>query len=243
MTVSLRTATAALALGFALTVGPVPAKADDAPLVVLKATGVALKPGEKLAFASPLKLDEGQSVTLVTADGKLISLKGPFDGSPQKAADGKNGSMTDVLAPLVSRAKIETSTPGVVRAGAAAGPESDPWLLDTSKPGDVCIHQAVDYDVWRPKTNQAEAVTFQPMTASMKVTEVAFPVGSARAPLPDTLRSADGAQYKVVRPEGSTTITLHMIPDGVPLDRVTVAWLLEQHCDNQALALLKTLKN
>ena len=112
MNILCRPAAAALcALAVALVAQNAPAWADEPSLVVLKATGVALKPGDKIPGAQQLKLTDGQSASLIGPDGKIIQIKGPYSGPAAKVTEVKTASVTDMLQPLFAQAKIETAMP------------------------------------------------------------------------------------------------------------------------------------
>jgi hypothetical protein len=228
----------ALAVAFAV---PGAAQADDEPsLVVLKVSGVALKPGDKILGTQQLTLADGQSVSLIGPDGKMIQLKGPYDGPAAKAAEMKTASVTDMLQPLFSKGKTETAMPGVIRGATEAGPDASPWVLDVSKSGDFCVHQAVGYDLWRADNGRAETVTIQPADHPGTPVLVQFDAHKSRAALPDAMTFVDGEKYKLTGGGKTTVITAHTIPETVPLDRTAAAWFMTDHCELQAQALLKT---
>jgi hypothetical protein len=226
----------ALAIAFATS-----ARAEEPSLVVLKVAGVAMKPGDKIPGSQQLKLADGQSVSLIGPDGRMILLKGPYEGPAAKLAEVKTASVTDMLAPLVAAAKVETATPGVIRSATEAGPESSPWVLDSSKGGDFCVHQAVDYDLWRADNGAAETVTIQPASGPGAPVLIHFDARKSRAALPDSLTFVDGAKYKLTGAGKTVEITAHTVPETVPLDRTAAAWFMSDHCEIQAKALLKTL--
>jgi len=233
-------AVALSALAIAFVAFGAPARADEPSLVVLKVAGVALKPGDKIPGSQKLTLAAGQNVSLIGPDGKMIVIQGPYDGPAAKVADVKSASVTDMLGPLVASAKVETATPGVIRAATEAGPESTPWVLDSGKSGDFCVHQAVDYDLWRDNNEAAGTVTIQPENGGAPV-QVQFDAHKSRAPLPDSLNFVDGVKYKLTGEGKTTEITAHTVPETVPLDRTAAAWFVSDHCEVQAKALLKTL--
>jgi hypothetical protein len=232
-------AAAFCALAMAFAAAGAPARADEPSLVVLKGTGVAMKPGDKIPDSQQLNLADGQNVSLIGPDGKMILLKGPYEGPAAEVADLETASVTDMLGPLVASAQVETAPPGAIRSPAEAGPESTPWVLDSSRGGDFCVHQAVDYDLWRPDDGAAETVTIQP--ASGPPVLIQFAAHKSRAVLPDSLAFVDGAKYRLSGAGKTTEITAHTVPESVPLDRTAAAWFMSDHCEIQAKALLKTL--
>jgi hypothetical protein len=228
----------ALAIAVAM---PGAAMADDEPsLVVLKVVGLPMKPGDKILGTQQLKLADGQSVSLIGPDGKMIQLKGPYDGPAAKVADVQTASVTDMLQPLFTRGKTETAMPGVIRDATSGGPDTTPWVLDVSKSGDFCVHQAVGYDLWRADAGPAETVTIQPADHPGTPVLVQFDAHKSRAALPDSMNFVDGEKYKLTGGGKTTVITAHTIPETVPLDRTSAAWFMTDHCELQAQALLKT---
>jgi hypothetical protein len=156
-------------------------------------------------------------------------------------AEVKTASISDMLQPLLTKAKLETATPGVIRGATEAGPDSTPWVLDVSKGGDFCVHQAVVYDLWRPDSSAASTVTIQPPSGAGAPVTVQFEAHRARATLPETFNFSDGGRYKVTMNGKMAEITVHTVPETVPLDRAAAAWFMSDHCEIQATALLKTL--
>ncbi|MDC6678924.1 hypothetical protein OEZ78_26020, partial [Leclercia adecarboxylata] len=113
-----------------------------------------------------------------------------------------------MLLPLVQQAGSETATPGVIRDGAAAGPNFDAWVIYTSKSGDVCVHLGTDYDLWPADTTKAAALTLEPIHGGSPF-QVNFDKNVSRVGVPESLTFQDGAQYKIVSPSGTATITVH----------------------------------
>ncbi|HTH98352.1 MAG TPA: hypothetical protein VL574_13115 [Stellaceae bacterium] len=232
------------------------ALADDPSLIVVSATNAKFQPGDKVPATQSLTLAAGQSVTLIAADGSVTTLNGPFTGAPTAAATAKTASVTDMLSPLLKKAATEQATPGVIRGtgdqataaalasgNVATGPDTDPWVIDSSHGGDVCIHQAVEYDMWRPNASQPATLTLAPVGGKAdQATSLQFKGGTSRVGVPDSVIFKDGGQYKITGPNGSETITVHTIPETVPAtNKITAAWFLQKHCQVQAEALAKWL--
>ncbi|HEV2676328.1 MAG TPA: hypothetical protein VGV37_17515 [Aliidongia sp.] len=228
------------ALAVSLVALGAPARADEPSLVVLKVAGVALKPGDKVPGTQILKLTDGQSVSLIGSDGKMILLKGPYDGPAARVAEVKTASVTDMLQPLFSKAKVETAMPGVIRTATEAGPDSTPWVLDVSKGGDFCVYQTIGYDLWRADNGAAETVTIQSLDHPATPVLIQFDAHKSRAALPDSLSFADGEKYKLSGAGRTTEITAHVVPETVPQDRTAAAWFMTDNCESQARALLKS---
>ncbi len=220
-----------------------PSRADEPVLVVMDGSNVAFHAGDQIPANQQLKLDSGQSLSLIAADGRVITLKGPYAGLPAPQAATQASNIGQMLLPLVQQAGSETATPGVIRGGDAAGPNFDAWVIDTSKSGDVCVHLGTDYDLWRADSTNAAALTLQPINGGAPI-QVNFDKNVSRVGVPESVTFQDGAQYKIISPSGTTTITVHTVPEGIqPKSKVTAAWFLQKNCKVQGTALLKSLQN
>ena len=71
------------ALAFAALILGTATAAMAAELVVVEVRGgVGLKQGDTVDDAKPIKLEDGQMVTLVADDGSILTLRGPYDQAP-----------------------------------------------------------------------------------------------------------------------------------------------------------------
>ena len=59
-----------------------------AQFVVMDARGVAFKPGDKIAAGTNVALKEGERLSVIGADGKSITLRGPYTGQLAAASGG-----------------------------------------------------------------------------------------------------------------------------------------------------------
>src|SRR5262249_48241921 len=60
-----------------------------AELVVVEVRGgVGLKQGDVVDDARPIKLEDGQMLTLVAEDGTILNLRGPYDQKPGGGSGG-----------------------------------------------------------------------------------------------------------------------------------------------------------
>lgn len=220
-----------------------PSRADEPVLVVMDASNVAFHAGDQIPANQQLKLDSGQSLSLIAADGRVITLKGPYAGPPAPQAATQASNIGQMLLPLVQQAGSETATPGVIRGGDSASPNFDAWVIDTSKSGDVCVHLGTDYVLWRADSSSAAALTLTPASGGAPV-QINFDKNVSEVGVPDSITFQDGVKYTISSPTGTTTITIHTIPEGIqPKSKVTAAWFLQKNCKVQGTALLKSLQN
>ena len=78
-----------------------PSRADEPVLVVMDASNVSFHAGDQIPASQQLKLDNGQSLSLIAADGRVITLKGPYAGLPAPQAQTQASNIGQMLLPLV----------------------------------------------------------------------------------------------------------------------------------------------
>jgi hypothetical protein len=218
--------------------------APSSDLIVVSTTNTSFHEGDSLPISKQVTLAAGQSLTLASQDGTITTLNGPFNGMPNKPGEAKTASVADVFTPLLRQVQTEAAVPGAVRNGeATAGPQLDPWVIDSSNSGTVCIHQAVEYDMWRPNGTQPASFTLAPVGGGDGVT-LKFDAKVTRVGMPDTFTFKDNAQYTITGPDGTKTITVRTIPESVPTStKVTAIFFKHDNCQQQAEAMVRWLTN
>ena len=134
--------------------------AQAANLIVVEARGIALKPGTPLDAAKPLNLKAGQHVTLISEQGATLSIDGPYNQPP--SAGGSGRSLGTTLAALGTEHSARTGEAGVTRGG-APNKLPEPWLVDVTRSGNVCIKENTQPVFWRPDAKSSVALTVMPV--------------------------------------------------------------------------------
>lgn len=223
-------------LGLIVLLPAAPARADD--LVVVEARGIGLHPGQTINSQQPLVLKEGQHVSLITSSGSTLSLDGPYNKAP--AADQNSGTkVSTVLAALVTQNQVRTGEVGATRGAAPVAKLPNPWLLDVSRTGNVCLldgHKAV---FWRPETKQAIGLTIMPADRSWK-SQALWPAGADRLAATTDAPVHGGATYLVSLNTSQVAVTVNNVPTVLNNNQMRAAWMAEKGCEAQAEALLRT---
>jgi hypothetical protein len=212
------------------------AAASAADLVVLEARGVNLRPGQTVDSTKPLSLKQGQHITLITPAGATLKLDGPYDKAP--GSDQARGvSVTNALSQLVAQRQARVGEVGTTR-GAAAATLPDPWVLDASRAGTVCLRDGSAAVLWRPETAKEAVLTVAPADRSWK-TEAHWPAGSDRITVPPPAIIKGGATYLVSLNGVQSAMKVEGMPANLPNDSMRAAWLADKECEAQARALLR----
>lgn len=222
----------------AIVLAPAVAAAED--MVVVNARGIGLRVGEKIDLTKPLVLAEGQHVTLIALNGVTIKLDGPYDQPPTAASSG--GTLTAALGAFVTQSGPRTGEAGVTRAGTTVANLPDPWVLDVSRSGTVCLitgHQAV---FWRPAAPKTGVLSIMPADRSWKA-EATWPAGSDRLTVSHDIAIHPDLVFFVSFDGGDeNALTVSFVPADLNNDPMRVAWLADQGCEAQAEALQRTVK-
>jgi len=215
------------------------AAASAADLVVLEARGVNLRPGQTVDSAKPLTLKQGQHVTLISPAGITLKLDGPYDKAP--AGDqAKGANVASALSLLVTQRQARVGEVGTTR-GTAAAVLPDPWVLDASRAGTVCLRDGSAAVLWRPEAAKEAVLTLAPADRSWK-TEAKWPAGSDRITVPPPAIIKGGATYLVSLNGVQSAMKVEGMPANLANDAMRAAWLADKECEAQARALLRAGK-
>jgi hypothetical protein len=218
-------------LASAALLAPAPAFAED--LVVVESVGAAFTPGQTVDGAKPLQLEIGQQVTLIGANGDTIKLSGPYDRAPvaaTAAGDGERGLVTSIRTLVASR-EAATSTLGVVRGASGAHP-TVPWVIDTTRPGDVCLRSGDTPVLWRGGSAGESRLEISPPDRGWRAAAT-WPVGSAELAI-SRLPISEGSTYTLELDGSAVVVTFHIVPPSVTTDAMRAAWMAYRGCDAQA---------
>ena len=213
-----------------------------AEVLVVDAKGVDLVPGQKIDGSKPLVLAVGQRVTLITADGQTIKLKGPSDAPPAPQVEENKGDVVDSLKGLIKSREANTSTAGVIRKGNAAINQPSPWLIEIEDSGDRCLFEGERTVFWRvtiPSTQSEMQIT--PIDHSWSAS-TQWPAGSDKLALPPSIRINNDQAYVVTIDGSSANLTMHILPKTVETSAAKAAWMIEKGCEAQARSLIDSMR-
>ena len=205
-------------------------------LVVIDSQGIRLDPGTTVDGAKPLSLRDGQTVTLLTATGRIIDLEGPSEAAPEAGAKGGGGDVKTAMAALITERQVRTSEVGVVR-GAGEVKLPDPWVVDVSHPGTSCVQADKAVVLWRVQDLREIRVDFAPQDRSWNVSGT-WPAAADRLSMPLTMPLRDHWDYIVLLGDKPAPVTVRVIPPAVNNDAMRAGYMISAGCENQLNALL-----
>lgn len=235
-------------LALMVTAGPKPAFAQSLAqslaqssgprLVVLSAQGLSLAPGDIVPADQPVTLSDGQTLSLIAASGRIVELRGPYDGPPLPASETTDRQVLDSLKGLVRQRVADTGDMGVTRLARVELP--DPWVVDVNTSGPRCLRADAPVVLWRADAAANLPVSLSNRDGTWKA-RATWPAGEARLAAPPALAAAVGPRLVVGFPGGQADLALHTLPASLPTDAARLAWMTQVGCDDQAAALARRL--
>jgi len=226
--------TAPLAVALFLVTGA--ARCFAGQLVVVEARGIGLQPGAALDDGKPVVLQEGQHLTLIAANGVTLKLDGPYNQVPEVP---QSGDVIQLAINALVTQQGARSEIGATRAGRTTTVLPDPWLIDVSQSGTVCLLEGQQPIFWRPSAAVAAEMSVWPTDRSWRA-HATWPAGSDRLLIPETLPVHGGATYLIsLNGSEQVAVTVSLVPANLSSIPMRAAWMAHQRCEAQAEALLR----
>ncbi len=221
--------------GLAICLAAVDARAD---MVVLRAKGPGLVPGQVVSTGASIVLPAGSRAVLLAREGRTVALNGPFSGVVDEPAGGLGGDAktVSVLSRLLSPSAADSSALGGTR------------LVDVASPYAIAITGGIHCQVAgekprferegvRPKlrlTVTSSSGAHVSQNWGEDVSELAWP---PKLPFTaGTYRLGFGSQHREV------DLTVVMVPAQIKDPIALAVWMAEHDCSAQASRLLAGLR-
>ena len=224
-------------------------------LVVLESTATNYEPGQTIADDDTIEVAEGTEIVLLSEDGIVIAIRGPFSGPLVPLESEDDYDILRTLGVLVGQSEVDNRSIGGVRgtgeddsidpARAVADSRGSPWSIHTGMGGVQCLPESNDGAVfWREPADREERLHIRHL-ASGDAGTIGWEAGRTRVALPDDV-SFDFDSVYVLRKDSerrSVALVVRSIPDAVADNGYsTVAWLAARGCTRQARLALSGLE-
>lgn len=201
--------------------------ASVATVLVVRASGPSAKiypPGKALPDSAKVKLQPGDSVMLLNTNGsKMLRGPGTF------AVAGSDGLAT------AGNRRARTSA---MRSGDIPL-NPDPWNLDITQSGKLCVANPSKLTLWRPQKDDAMKLTIRGGGGEQTVE---WPAGKDTIAWPSSLPISSGAEYQLSQAGGGDTARVTFVTIASPPGNsiTTAQSLIANGCDNQLDVLVET---
>lgn len=209
-------------------------------LVVVRSNQNGLAPGDLVQRGQKLELPGGAEITLVAADGSVMTLKGPFSGQVPAATAGQDAGLIATLSSL-AKEQSKQQVLGAVRGGPA--PSNGVFVIDGSRAGKQCVARGAAAEVRRAAASAPDTGTIREAKSNAEG-ELVWQSGQRIAAWPANVPLVDGGDYLVRAGSRATPqrIEIRLMPADLPNDAQKIRWLADAGCSAQAGKLLEGLR-
>ncbi|MFS2013826.1 DUF4384 domain-containing protein [Azospirillum sp. CT11-132] len=209
-----------------------------AEAVVVSSSAPGFVQGQLVAEGQALRLPDGANATLLFANGRLLRLRGPYDGVPDDRADS---AVSARAGPGDDR--FMQSDLGAARA---LGNPLDAALeralaIDPSASGVQCVKAGSPPALRRPAEPGLDRLILQDMAGGERAT-VNW-ANDGPAPWPRSLPLADGTDIGALRPDGTLVGTVRVRMVGATGGAALAVGMASAGCAGQIAAAMAALRD
>jgi hypothetical protein len=209
-----------------------------AEAVVVSSSAPGFVQGQLVADGQALRLPDGANATLLFANGRLLRLRGPYDGVPDDRADS---AVSARAGPGDDR--FMQSDLGAARA---LGNPLDAALeralaIDPSASGVQCVKAGSPPALRRPAEPGLDRLILQDMAGGERAT-VNW-ANDGPAPWPRSLPLADGTDIGALRPDGTLVGTVRVRMVGATGGAALAVGMASAGCAGQIAAAMAALRD
>lgn len=208
-----------------------------AELVVISSNSPSYTPGSILDGSSETILAKGETLTLVTQQGKILKLQGPYQGKPHPVTGDSKNSLLESLSKIVTESEEAAALAVFRRANKKRGP----WSIRVNKNGTYCLVDQTSTTLWRPKPLSSSNLEITHVADDISV-NVNWEEGQETLSWPANLQLEDNVLYKLsIQDQIPTEILVRVLPSDMKLDAYRIIWMSEAGCTKQTRALLESM--
>jgi len=225
-----------VAVGLAVSVPS--AKAAE-EFVVIRSTHAALAPGMTLKAGETVALPADTEATLVSADGKTITLKGPHQTKLVATPDRNQASLIATLRDL-ARENANIQTLGAVRGESPIAVQLR--TVDGTRQGTQCLAGA-NLQVRRSSAAGAASGSIRDGVNGQEVA-INWEPGRIMADWPMAMPPVDGRDYVIRAGDRAVPapVRLRLAPATAANDVERIAWFAQNDCRREAVRLMQALR-
>ncbi|WP_158284202.1 DUF4384 domain-containing protein [Azospirillum sp. TSO22-1] len=208
--------------------------AAAADAVVIAATAPGYAPGQLIPDGTGVRLPDGASAHFLFANGRTLTVKGPYDGPLERQGGSGGNRLTDLLGrPLLAQDELAASRAVTPARTGGALPAVDPALGGTQ-----CVPAGAPAMLRR--TADPDLTLADPATG--RRARVAWAPGEAEHPWPDSVAPVDGRTVEVISAGGRRSLVLRVVDPAGDTTALAVR-LAAAGCTPQAAALLTPVRD
>jgi hypothetical protein len=210
-------------------------------MVVSDSAAIGYARGSIVEEGTSVKIPAGERLALIDANGKGLTLHGPYDG-PLNAAATAAPQSPAVLAALkaILNPAVNVSIGAVRKAGEGPQPP-DPRLIDVSDSATVCVDPGGTIQLWRPTPTRHTTLVVTRLSTGDHA-DVDWPANQPTVAWPAAIQIADGESYQLALTGALSKprMLLKLVPPG-ETSVGSAKQLADWGCHNQAVTMLEAI--
>jgi hypothetical protein len=227
--------------------------ASAAQLVVVESTVKGLSAGQVLDESTALQIPAGGQVTVISEDGRISKLTGPYSGKPAASlidlgggGGGNPGTVQALSRLFVSNQPSATSwgtfrgdeTASTFRGGDPTAP-AEIWAVDVRRSETACVPAGGSLTLWRPDAGEPLDIILLHIASGREAT-LAFAAAVQGLSWPAAVPMLDGGEYAIrdTSNRWERRLSLRIIPTDRAGQVDQAAWMSDAGCFRQARAML-----
>jgi hypothetical protein len=209
-------------------------------LVVSDSGSIGYARGSVLEDGANVKIPAGERVAFIDADGRGLTVRGPFDGPVRSAGGPQQSPAVFAAVKAILDPAVNVSIGASRKAGDGPQPP-DPSLIDVSDDATVCVASAGSAQLWRP-TPTRRTTLFITRLSSGDRAELDWPANQPTVAWPEKIQIVDGESYQMALTGAMSKprLTIKLLaPGDSSVD--SAKRLSDAGCRGQALTMLEAV--
>jgi hypothetical protein len=211
-------------------------------VVVSDSQAVGFARGALIEEGTPVKIPDGQKLSLIDESGRGLTLRGPFEGAIRASSGGGGGNDAVLQAVKAILVPVQTAALGAVRDGGTVERPPDARMVDVSSSTTQCVAAGVPIELWRPIPTRRTTLLLTRLGNGERAS-AEWPAGAATLAWPSALPPADGETYAVQLTDNTvrSRFGLKFVPLAAGSSVEVAEKLASAGCQAQAQLLLETI--
>lgn len=216
----------------------------ESGFVVISSIESDIPRGAMLERSRVIDLNSGAALTLISANGRVIQLKGPYKGAIDSDTETGGADILQSISSLVQYSKDEDLSLAAFRNISLNNQANliAIWGIAIETSGQYCIREDLPLNLWWPGAFKGAVITLF-NTKTLKQEKFRWTSKQQHIKWPSGFDIQEGTTYTIKNNVANqdSQFSLMKLPDGITGDMGKVVWMFENACQPQAIRLLKDL--
>lgn len=212
--------------------------------VVIASIDSTIPRGAVLEPAQAINLDAGAALTVISANGRVIQLKGPYEGTIDSDTNSGSTDILQSISSLVKYSKDEDLSLAGFR-NISLNTESnliEIWGVDIENSGQYCLQADLPLNLLWPAAFKGAIISLS-NDKTLEQAKFRWATKQPHIAWPTGFKIDEDTTYTIKNnvAKESTQFSLKTLPADIESDMSRIVWMFENACQRQAIRLLKEI--